>query len=104
VYLEEEICPWLTNWGASELAPAGFTLQWLEISINVIKFNATYLDDEVINTVVQYVYSVTYTHTHIYIYDLKLLCNLICIIIYIFYFQIGVHFMYAVIVKKKKLF
>ncbi|XP_060838182.1 tuberin isoform X2 [Rhopalosiphum padi] len=53
VYLEEEICPWLTNWGASELAPAGFTLQWLEISINVIKFNATYLDDEVINTVVQ---------------------------------------------------
>jgi diadenosine tetraphosphatase ApaH/serine/threonine PP2A family protein phosphatase len=55
VYLEEEICPWLTRWGACELAPAGFTLEWLEISINVIKFNATYLDDEVINTVVQYV-------------------------------------------------
>jgi len=55
VYLEEEICPWLTNWGVSELAPAGFTQEWLEISINVIKFNATYLDDEVINTVVQYV-------------------------------------------------
>jgi len=53
VYLEEEICPWLTRWGACELAPAGFTLEWLEISINVIKFNATYLDDEVINTVVQ---------------------------------------------------
>lgn len=53
VLLEEEICPWLMFWGASELVPAGFTLQWLQISINVIKFNATYLDDEVINTVVQ---------------------------------------------------
>ncbi|VVC44066.1 Rap GTPase activating protein domain,Tuberin,Armadillo-like helical,Armadillo-type [Cinara cedri] len=53
VYLEEEIGPWLINWGASELAPAGFTLEWLEMSVNIIKFNATYLDDDVINTVVQ---------------------------------------------------
>lgn len=62
VYLEEEICPWLTHWGASELAPAGFTLEWLEMSINVIKFNATYLDDEVINTVVQYVVYLYYLY------------------------------------------
>lgn len=55
VYLEEEIGPWLISWGASELAPAGFTLEWLEMCVNIIKFNATYLDDEVINTVVQYV-------------------------------------------------
>lgn len=55
VYLEETISAWLIHWGATELVPAGFTLYWLEISINVIKFNATYLDDEVINVIIQYV-------------------------------------------------
>ncbi|XP_050444478.1 tuberin [Adelges cooleyi] len=80
VYLEEEICPWLTCWGASELVPAGFTIEWLQMSINLIKYNGSYLDDEVIHTVVQ---STFYVCCHIQdrevvIESLQLLDTIIC--------------------------
>ncbi|XP_050540898.1 tuberin-like isoform X2 [Daktulosphaira vitifoliae] len=80
VYLEEEICSWLTCWGASELVPAGFTIEWLQMSINLIKYNGSFLDDEVINAIVQ---SSFYVCCHsqdekVVIESLQLLDTIIC--------------------------
>lgn len=52
LYFEEEVGPFLLNW-LPDISKAGKIEEYLLMVDNVIKFNAAYLDDEVITGLIQ---------------------------------------------------
>lgn len=52
LYFEEEVGPFLLNW-LPEVTQAGKTQEFLLLMVNVIKFNAAYIEEEVIMRIVQ---------------------------------------------------
>lgn len=52
LYFEEEVGPFLLNW-LPDIASAGITLEYLGTLLNIIKYNAAYLDEEVTSGLVQ---------------------------------------------------
>lgn len=52
VYIEEEIGPFLLEW-MPEITQAGRELDFLNMIVNVIKYNAAYIDQEIVSGLVQ---------------------------------------------------
>lgn len=53
-FFEEEVGIFLLNWMPVIIA-AGKASDFLEILVNYIKYNASYIDEDIINGIVQYV-------------------------------------------------
>lgn len=52
MYIEEEFGPFLLEW-MPEITQAGRELDFLNMVVNVIKYNAAYIDQEIVSGLVQ---------------------------------------------------